>query len=41
MGHDESIESPNQGNFIEMLKWLAKRRKKWSKFVLKNAPENK
>ncbi|XP_056689640.1 uncharacterized protein [Spinacia oleracea] len=38
-GHDESENSFNQGNFRELLKWYAKRKKKVAKVVLKNAPE--
>ena len=39
-GHDESDESLNQGNFIELLKFLAKHNEDINKVVLNNAPEN-
>jgi hypothetical protein len=39
-GHDESIDSSNQGNFLEMLRWYADRKKKVRQAVLENAPEN-
>ena len=39
-GHDESEESSNRGNFIELLKWLAANNEEVDKFVLKNAPGN-
>ncbi|XP_057775196.1 uncharacterized protein LOC130994180 [Salvia miltiorrhiza] len=39
-GHDESEESLNQGNFMELLKLLASCSKEISNVVLKNAPEN-
>jgi hypothetical protein len=39
-GHDESEESSNRGNFIELLKWLAKGNKEVNKVVLNNAPGN-
>jgi hypothetical protein len=39
-GHDESEESNNRGNFIELLKWLAATNKEVARFVLKNALGN-
>lgn len=39
-GHDESEESTNRGNFIELLKWLAEGNEEVNKVVLKNAPGN-
>ena len=39
-GHDESEESSNRGNFIELLKWLAANNEEVDKFVLKNATGN-
>ncbi|PNX59718.1 zinc finger MYM-type protein 1-like, partial [Trifolium pratense] len=39
-GHDESITSSNQGNFLEMLRWYAGRKKKVRQVVLENAPDN-
>lgn len=39
-GHDEKKESSNQGNFLEMLRWYAKRKKKVRQVVLENAPDN-
>jgi hypothetical protein len=39
-GHDESEESSNRGNFIELLKWLAENNKEVDRLVLKNAPGN-
>ncbi|XP_024634822.2 zinc finger MYM-type protein 1-like [Medicago truncatula] len=39
-GHDEKIESSNQGNFLELLRWFAKRKNKVKRVVLENAPEN-
>ncbi|PUZ40799.1 hypothetical protein GQ55_9G452100 [Panicum hallii var. hallii] len=39
-GHDESEESSNRGNFIELLKWLAANNEEVDKYVLKNAPYN-
>jgi hypothetical protein len=39
-GHDESEESSNRGNFIELLKWLAANNEEVDKFVLKNALGN-
>ena len=37
-GHDESEESTNRGNFIELLKWLVENNEEVNKDVLKNAP---
>jgi hypothetical protein len=39
-GHDESKESSNQGNFRELLRFLAKHNEEIDKIILKNAPEN-
>ena len=39
-GHDETEESSNRGNFLELLKWLARLCKDINKVVLKNAPKN-
>ena len=39
-GHDESEESSNRGNFIELLKFLAGNSEEVNKYVLKNAPGN-
>jgi len=39
-GHDESEESHNRGNFLELLKWLAGNNEEVNKVVLKNAPGN-
>ncbi|XBH89628.1 hypothetical protein VPH35_081487 [Triticum aestivum] len=39
-GHDESEQSSNRGNFIELLKWLAINSEEVNKYVLKNAPGN-
>ncbi|WVZ94354.1 hypothetical protein U9M48_040254 [Paspalum notatum var. saurae] len=39
-GHDESEESTNKGNFLELLQWLAGTNEEVSKVVLKNAPSN-
>ena len=39
-GHDESEESSNRGNFIELLKWLAESNEEVDKVVLNNAPGN-
>jgi hypothetical protein len=38
-GHDENIESYNQGNLLELLKWFANRKKKAKQVVLESAPE--
>ncbi|XP_066323270.1 uncharacterized protein [Miscanthus floridulus] len=37
-GHDESEESSNRGNFIELLKFLAGNSEEVNKYVLNNAP---
>ncbi|XP_072066762.1 uncharacterized protein [Arachis hypogaea] len=39
-GHDESHESQNRGNFLEMLKLLASYNKEMDAVVLDNAPQN-
>nr|XP_025702624.1 zinc finger MYM-type protein 1-like [Arachis hypogaea] len=39
-GHDESHESQNRGNFLEMLKLLASYNKEVDAVVLDNAPQN-
>ncbi|XP_066395765.1 uncharacterized protein [Miscanthus floridulus] len=39
-GHDESEESSNRGNFIELLKFLAGNSEEVNKYVLNNAPGN-
>jgi hypothetical protein len=39
-GHDESEESSNRGNFIELLQFLAENREEVDKYVLNNAPGN-
>ncbi|CAN6331651.1 unnamed protein product, partial [Urochloa humidicola] len=39
-GHDESEESSNRGNFIELLKFLAANSEEVDKYVLNNAPGN-
>jgi hypothetical protein len=39
-GNDESEESSNRGNFIELLKFLAANSEEVNKFVLNNAPGN-
>ena len=39
-GHDESNDSNNQGNFLELLWFLAKHNEEIDKAVLKNAPKN-
>ncbi|XP_062188865.1 uncharacterized protein LOC133892160 [Phragmites australis] len=39
-GHDESEESSNKGNFLELLDWLAGNNEEVNKVVLKNAPRN-
>jgi hypothetical protein len=39
-GHDESEESSNWGNFIELLKWPAEGNKEVNKVVVNNAPGN-
>ena len=39
-GHDESKDSNNQGNFLELLRFLTKHNEEIDKEVLENAPEN-
>ncbi|XP_022850566.1 zinc finger MYM-type protein 1-like [Olea europaea var. sylvestris] len=39
-GHDESKESLNKGNLIELLNWYAIRRKKINEVLFSNAPGN-
>ena len=39
-GHDESKESGDRGNFLELVKLLAEQNEKIKKVVLRNAPEN-
>jgi hypothetical protein len=39
-GHDESEESKNKGNFLELLNWLARNNEEVDKVVLNNAPGN-
>jgi hypothetical protein len=39
-GHDESEESMNRGNFLELLKWLASNNEEVDKYVFHNAPGN-
>ena len=39
-GHDESKNSSNQGNFLELLKFLSDRNAEVRAIALKNAPEN-
>jgi hypothetical protein len=39
-GHDESRESMNQGNFLELVKLLASYNKEVHAVVLDNAPRN-
>jgi len=38
--HDESEQSLNQGNFIELLKFLSEHNEEINKVVLNNTPEN-
>jgi hypothetical protein len=38
-GHDESKNSSNQGNFCELLQFLAKHNEEIDKVILENAPE--
>jgi hypothetical protein len=40
-GHDESEESNNRGNFLELLKFLASNSEEVKKYVLENAPGNR
>jgi len=37
-GHDETKQSVNRGNFLELLNWLAGNNEEVNKVVLKNAP---
>ncbi|XP_019092338.1 PREDICTED: uncharacterized protein LOC109129148 [Camelina sativa] len=39
-GHDESVESANRGNFIELVKYTADQNELVRKVVLENAPKN-
>jgi hypothetical protein len=39
-GHDESEDSSNRGNFIELLKFIAGNSGEVNKYVLNNAPGN-
>ncbi|XP_066316782.1 uncharacterized protein [Miscanthus floridulus] len=39
-GHDESEESSNRGNFIELLKFLSGNSEEVNKYVLNNAPDD-
>jgi hypothetical protein len=39
-GHDESEDSLNRGNFLELLNWLAENFEEVAKVVLKSAPKN-
>ncbi|KAI5343314.1 hypothetical protein L3X38_011190 [Prunus dulcis] len=39
-GHDESIDSMNRGNFIELIKYTAQWNDKVAEVVLENAPRN-
>jgi hypothetical protein len=39
-GHDESEDSRNKGNFLELLKWLASNNEEVDKYVLHNALGN-
>jgi hypothetical protein len=39
-GHDESSISMNQGNFLELLRFLANHNEQINKVVLENAPKN-
>ncbi|KAK9990963.1 hypothetical protein SO802_025948 [Lithocarpus litseifolius] len=39
-GHDESKDSNNQGNFLELLRFLANHNEEIDKAVLENAPKN-
>ncbi|XP_066318666.1 uncharacterized protein [Miscanthus floridulus] len=39
-GHDESEESSNRGNFIELLKFLVENSEEVNKYVLNNAPDD-
>ena len=39
-GHDESLESSNRGNFIEMIKYSTSLNENIAKVILENAPRN-
>ncbi|XP_021763148.1 zinc finger MYM-type protein 1-like [Chenopodium quinoa] len=39
-GHDESEDSNNKGNFLELLQWFAEKNEDVGNVVLKNAPGN-
>jgi hypothetical protein len=39
-GHDESKDSKNRGNFLELVKLMAEQNGKIKKVVLRNAPKN-
>jgi hypothetical protein len=39
-GHDETEQSVNRGNFLELLNWFAGNNEEVNKMVLKNAPGN-
>ncbi|XP_042448856.1 uncharacterized protein LOC122033758 [Zingiber officinale] len=39
-GHDESSNSLNRGNFLELIQWYSQRNEEVSKVVNQNAPEN-
>jgi hypothetical protein len=39
-GQDESENSNNRGNFLELLKWLASNNEEVDKYVLHNSPGN-
>ena len=39
-GHDESVNSVNKGNFLELVKYTAEQNEVVSKVVLENAPKN-
>ncbi|KAL9293145.1 putative ribonuclease H-like superfamily [Arabidopsis thaliana] len=39
-GHDESVDSVNRGNFLELVKYTAGQNEAVSKVVLENAPKN-
>jgi len=40
-GHDESKESTNRGNFLELIKYTGEQNDATSKVILENAPKNK
>ncbi|XP_031267113.1 zinc finger MYM-type protein 1-like [Pistacia vera] len=39
-GHDESYDSSNQGNFLELLQFLANHNEDYNAVAFKNAPDN-